>query len=345
MERATILGHDRAVAAFKDRLTRGTLPHAWLISGPKGIGKASLAKHVLAEAVLGRSRDPSTAANAPVHPDLSILASSDALEAGRARIEIPVDSVRDLSRFLRLTSAGGGRRVAIIDAADEMNINAQNALLKILEEPPANAMLLLISHAESRLLPTIRSRCARLPLRPLSADRVLAIVTASLDLKPEERHSGSASRAADIARGCPGLALALLESGAIELADKLATAAVREAGAAEHGTAMNRLGADPACRAGAAHAQRFELGVTAIKDAVAAALKASIRTGGSPVPHAGCTPALWREMLVEQQDFLAAFYGRITYLAGAAVRANLDRASILSEIASMWRLRTRPESA
>src|SRR4029077_17008291 len=101
------------------------------------------------------------------HPDLFHLRRTLNPDTGRMRAEIVVDDVRGLGEFMHMTPAMGDWRVAIIDSADEMNRNAANAVLKILEEPPPNAVLLIVAHAPGRLLPTIRSRCRRLALHPL----------------------------------------------------------------------------------------------------------------------------------------------------------------------------------
>ena len=166
----------------------GRMPHAWLITGPRGVGKATLA-HRFARFVLSGGdggqgmllgpppedlQDESPGARqiaAGGHPDLRVVVRTVG-DTGRLRQEIVVGDIRDLGQFLHLTPAAGGWRVAVIDPADDLNRNAANALLKVLEEPPANALLLLTSHSPGRLLPTIRSRCRRLALEPLPAATV-----------------------------------------------------------------------------------------------------------------------------------------------------------------------------
>jgi DNA polymerase-3 subunit delta' len=125
-----------------------------------------------------------------------------------------VDEVRKLSGFFGMTSGAGGWRVAIIDTADDMNVNAANALLKMLEEPPSNAMLLLLSNAPGRLLPTNRSRCQRLQLRPLSDDVLTKELAARLpDMKAPERNA-----LAQISGGSLGLALQLSSGDGLSMA-------------------------------------------------------------------------------------------------------------------------------
>lgn len=194
-ETARLFGQHSAERAFLDAWHSGRLHHAWLLTGPRGIGKATLAwriaRFLLAD---GSPIDPGLFAEpeaegsldvAPDHPVARrILAGAEprlfpmrrSWDADRKRLKsaITVDEVRKLGAFLHLSAADGGRRVAIVDAADEMNNAAANALLKMLEEPPADVTFLLVSHQPSRLLPTIRSRCRELRLSPLSATDLAA---------------------------------------------------------------------------------------------------------------------------------------------------------------------------
>lgn len=178
-----VLGQSTAVSQFLRSYNAGKLHHAWLITGPKGIGKATLAWQ-MAQTLLHHGDAP----NAPIdhlgapddsaaarqlqalsHPGLFLIRRQYDEKAGRFAQNIVVDDVRGLRNFFGLSSAGGTHRVVIIDSVDDMNISAANALLKLLEEPPSHATLLLISHHPSGLLPTIRSRCRTLALRQLEA--------------------------------------------------------------------------------------------------------------------------------------------------------------------------------
>ncbi|MEB8386867.1 DNA polymerase III subunit delta' [Rhodobacteraceae bacterium KMM 6894] len=189
-----LIGQGAAEAAFLEAHTSGRLHHAWMITGPRGVGKATLAwriaRFLLATpmddgGMFGAPPPPETLDIDPDHPVARrLMAGSDPglfhikrglnEKTGRLRDQILADDVRTLNNFMHLSSADGGRRVVIIDAADDMNVQAANALLKMLEEPPARTTLLLISHQPSNLLPTIRSRCRELRLPPLNPEDMAA---------------------------------------------------------------------------------------------------------------------------------------------------------------------------
>ena len=208
--------------AWLEAVGRGRLHHAWLLTGPEGIGKASFAYRA-ARRLLGarpdRSRGPLGAApDDPVsrllssrsHPDLLVLEKAG--EDGKPRRNIPVEEVRRLPEFFSKAPGMAEWRVAIIDAADDLNVNAANAVLKTLEEPPERGVLLLVAHAPGRLLPTIRSRCRRLAFTPWSVAEVTTFLEARTNLSLDE-----ARRLAELSGGAPGRALALAEQGALEL--------------------------------------------------------------------------------------------------------------------------------
>ena len=193
-----LIGQEAAEQSFLDAYNTGRLHHGWLMIGPRGTGKATLAykiaRFLLSQpmddgGMFGAPEKPTTLDTDPDHPvarrivagaepNLFVLRRGGAgstendqkknLEAGKFAKDIRVDDVRKLNGFFNFSSTEGGRRVVIVDAADEMNVQAANALLKRLEEPPERATLLLISHQPSRLLPTIRSRCRELRLSPLN---------------------------------------------------------------------------------------------------------------------------------------------------------------------------------
>jgi DNA polymerase-3 subunit delta' len=229
---ADLVGHGAAEATLIDAWGSGRMAHAWLITGPKGIGKATLAFR-FARFLLARGAAPAldmfggrpdsllVAPDDPVfarvaaagHADLLTVERSWNDKGSRWRNEIVIDDVRRVTPFFGMTAGEGGWRICILDAADEMNRNAANAVLKILEEPPARALILLVAHAPGRLLPTIRSRCRRLALRPLAEPEVAAVLAARRPDLPE----GDRAALARLAEGSPGRALALAEQGGLDL--------------------------------------------------------------------------------------------------------------------------------
>lgn len=193
-----VYGHDAAVAEFLNAYHSDRLHHGWLISGPKGIGKATLAwamaRFLLAtppqadDGLFGAPPLPDSLDIDPEHPvarriqalsepGLFLLRRGANDKGDKLASEIRVGEVRRLKDFFNLSSTDGGRRVVIVDCADDLNPNAANALLKLLEEPPEKSFFLLIAHQPSRLLPTIRSRCRSLRLFPLGLDMMKPVLS------------------------------------------------------------------------------------------------------------------------------------------------------------------------
>lgn len=219
--RTTLVGHEAAAAALLQATAVGRLHHAWLIGGPRGVGKATLAYHFAryllaargpAGLALGQADPLFRRVAAGGHPDLLTVERAPSATTGRLKDEIGVDQARSLGDFFALTPLESGYRVAIVDSADEMTRSAANAMLKILEEPPERAVLILIAHTPGRLLPTIRSRCRRLALRPLAAMDVTRVLT---ELQPA-LPAADAIALTGLAEGSPGRALALTAAGGLD---------------------------------------------------------------------------------------------------------------------------------
>jgi DNA polymerase-3 subunit delta' len=224
-ERFELFGHSEAARTMAEAARSGHLHHAWIIAGPKGVGKATLAWR-FARALLahGAERIPDDLSVEPGHavarqvsslsyPDLILLRRPWNFEAKKLRNDLTVDEVRRIHGFFSRHATHGGYRIAIIDAADEMNTAAQNALLKILEEPPARALLLLVSHAPGGLLPTTRSRCRLLQLRKLDPSTMGdAVALLHPGLSVTERELVCA-----LSDGAPGRAAALADLNAVAM--------------------------------------------------------------------------------------------------------------------------------
>jgi len=226
-----LIGHPDSEKAFLDAWNGGRLAHSWLICGPKGIGKATFAYRIARFVLSGGGEkdmfgggptnlevDAASAASRMImsgaHPDMKIIERGWSDESHtKRRSEIVVDDVRGVGEFLSLTPSMGGWRVVVVDAADEMNRNAANAILKVLEEPPKNALLLLLSHSPGRLLPTIRSRCRRLMMGPLQDQDVSHLLTTYCPSLGSDDVAGLVT----LSEGSIGRAIALAREGGLEL--------------------------------------------------------------------------------------------------------------------------------
>ena len=228
-----LYGQSMAEAGFLQANAAGRMHHAWLLTGPRGVGKATLAWRI-ARILLATPMDegpalfdappaPVTLDVDPGHPvshrmralsepGLFLLRRGPTDRGDKLSNDIRVDMVRKLANFLQLSATEGGRRVIIVDAADELNPQAANALLKMLEEPPARCVFLMISHQPTGLLPTIRSRCRELRCGPLGADDMArALDQAGIDLPADT------AALTELSAGSVGEAIRLLSQGGLEL--------------------------------------------------------------------------------------------------------------------------------
>ena len=250
-----LIGHEQAETDLKAAFHSEKLAHAWLITGPRGIGKATLA-YRFARYVLKNSQasdaeseiitpsaglfgeevpnieDTGAAEGLYLSPDdrvfkrIASMGHADLMSIERQwkdekqiqrKTTIAVDDVREVGKFMRLTPAEGGWRVVIVDAADEMNHNAANALLKVLEEPPSRSLLLLVAHNPGRLLPTIRSRCRKLPVSALDDTHLSTLLERYGPVMPDHDRK----TLIDLARCSIGKALDLASSGGLDIHDEL----------------------------------------------------------------------------------------------------------------------------
>ncbi len=288
------VGHHGAVASLVSAHAANRLHHGWLIGGAPGIGKATLAfrfaRHLLAG---GHREDMAIPESDPVfrrvaagtHPDLFTVERRVNEKTDRMQSEIVIATIQEAAAFMRLTPAEGGWRVVVIDGAEDMNGSAANALLKILEEPPARAILLLLTAAPGRLLPTIRSRCRRLTLGKLTDDEVAGLLAAYAP----ELDEAARARLTGLAEGSIGLALSLAAEGGLALAEL-----VEEVLAANPAPARMQAIADAVARS-VEGADKFELFTALLRNRLAQRTRAAARAAVPP-PGLARQVALWQEL-------------------------------------------------
>jgi len=234
-ETSVLFGHREAENALLGAYRSGRIPHAWLIGGPQGIGKATLA-YRMARFVLSH-RDPASAEvqraetlwidpNAAVARQVASGAHGGLLtlertanDKGVLRTVITVDETRETITFFGSTAAAEGWRVCIVDTVDELNPNAANALLKILEEPPQRSLFLLVSHAPARVLATIQSRCRKVRLRALDVAEVVQAAAAATGIVSSDP---ALNEAAEASEGSVGRALTLMGGDSLKLIERTA---------------------------------------------------------------------------------------------------------------------------
>lgn len=307
-----MIGHDSQVAALKAAFAASRPHHAWLLTGPQGLGKALFAEQAAIWLLAGQpsgtdfdaGRDSAAASlvAAGSHPDFRRLVRT-VDDKGKLRSVIRVDEVRDLQPLFRQTPSIADWRIVIVDSADEMNPQSANALLKNLEEPPERTLFFLISHMPGRLLPTIRSRCRTLRFARLTDAEVAAL----LDAAAPELDDDDRATLVRLAEGAPGRALRFAEMGAaalVEALDDLAAAPAAAAPAMAQALARSL--------AAKANSSRYE----AFLELAPAMLARAARSRSGP--------ALARTLA----DWEAA-----TSLAGSAVALSLDPQAVAFDIA------------
>lgn len=330
-ETPRIFGQDAAIADFTAAARSGRLHHGWLITGPRGTGKATLAWAMARWLIAGAdSADLSVPPDDPVarrilalsEPRLHLVRRTADEKTGRIGAQITVEEIRRLLAFFHMSAAEGGRRVAIVDAADELNTAAANALLKMLEEPPRNAVLLLVAHQPARLLPTIRSRCRELRLHPLSPED-MGRALAPLDVQ------GDPDRLSALAAGSVGEALRLAGQDGLAVYDRIV--------ALFSGPRMDRQAAAElagiAGQRATAEGDPFDLTVTLIDRFLSRAARAGLM--GAPLPEAATGEGAVLARIAPDAAAARHWAGRQAELSSRARRGravNLDPATLVLDM-------------
>lgn len=338
-----LVGQGDAEQAVLDAFMGGRMHHAWLLTGPKGIGKATLAyriaRFVLRHGVPEMARaagatdlaisesDPAfRQIAAQSHPNLLVINRPYDEKTKRLKTVIPVEEARRTGNFFGMTAGAGGWRIAIIDAADEMNLNAENALLKILEEPPAYSLFLLVSHQPGRLLPTIRSRCRTLQLKPLAPADIAQVMIANKVKSGEEERAAIAT----LAEGSAGRALSIAAGGGLDLYREIASLLV---GLPRLNIKALHTLAEKVARRGADEAYQTAL------DLLNDWLQRLVRTGAGATPHADLAPgegaAMARLAASGGLDRWVEVWEKINQSVARAEALNTDRRLVILNIFSM----------
>lgn len=331
-----LFGHDGVQHLLSAAVRSGRLHHGWLVTGPEGVGKATLAyaltRHLLArdderDGAGGSLSVPETSiayrqVSALSHPGLLVLRRPWDAKTKRHTTAIPIDEVRRLRQFLGHKAEERQWRVVVVDTADDLNSAAANAILKSLEEPPPRTVFLLLSAEPGRLLPTIRSRCRLLPLQPLAPDALRAAVeqairTGEAGVPPSP---SDWEKLSELSKGSVRRALNLTSTGGVKLYDRVhaSVAALPRLDWSALHTLSDEL-------AGAAAEQKFEQFYEFLLDLIGRLIRARSTAMGTKEDLA-LSAALIRS------DRLPAFADAWSEIAAAKVEAmalNLDRKALI----------------
>ena len=221
-ETSNFIGNNNIEEFMINSINTNKLHHAYLLSGIKGLGKATFSyrctKYILSDSLknnmnISNSEKVSKLIESDSHPDFMVLKKD--IENDKSLIEI--DQVRDCINFFNHTPILGGYKICIIDSLDEMNINSTNALLKILEEPPRNSLFFIVSHNRDSILPTIKSRCINLQFRKFSNDEIKSFLKTKIPI--DEVYD--LREIIDLSNGSFGRALELIKEDAQETIAKI----------------------------------------------------------------------------------------------------------------------------
>jgi DNA polymerase-3 subunit delta' len=338
-----LVGQDAAEALLARALRSGRLPHGWLFTGPEGVGKATLAYRFARALLAGLEATGPMLTIRPdhpvfrqvaqgAHPDLTVIEPERDAKTGRLKAEIPVGRVRAATQALHATAAMGGWRLVVIDGAERLNRSAANALLKVLEEPPRAAALLLISHRPAQVAPTVRSRCAKLPLARLPDELVIdRLARWAPGLDDQQR-----SAIALLARGSLGRALQLAGEDWLPLYRRLVDGL--------DGTVKVRPALyDLAIELAQLGDQRGFIGPLSVIQELLARIVA--RGSGRLGPALFATEPAALDRLVQRRalDGWAMLWEKVGQLAAAVDGLNLDRAQALLHILNLLAPNSNPD--
>ena len=315
-----IVGHKRVAAALIGSYNSGKMPNAFLFCGSKGIGKATLAYHfarfllsdsfIKDDIIIDKSDPVFMQIEGGSNPNFLCLQS----ESG----DIKVEQARKINDFLRLSASGKKHRVILIDSIDQMNNNAQNAILKLLEEPPTNCVFLLINHASGKILPTIKSRCRPLMLSKLDINEVSSVL---LNVLPDVSQSGL-KNLSKLADGAPGFAVLLHENDGVNLFETLKDAVFSASDVKKQQNLISLI-------SGKANEKSWEIFTIQINILMTNVIK-NIAANNEPCVTEGSNLLKKNEPLIEKNlDELIKVWEKVNSLMRDTNRINLDKKAVI----------------